>query len=96
MKNKNDCYTCPYREQVPGSAHSKCKVFNNQALAFAFSVGVASGEYAGIHDKESNEPLLKFDPHGVKSGWCSWPVNFDPTWVDCYLPIDRVFLIESD
>ena len=86
---KNDCYKCPHREQVPGSAHSQCNVFKDKAFAFDFSIGVASGEYTGIHDKESKKPWLKFHPHGVKMGWCAWPINFDPVWVECHLPIEN-------
>ena len=69
MKKKNDCYTCPYREQVPGSAHSACKAIENNL-----------GEAA--------KTLIKFDLHGVRNGWCFWPLNFDPVWVECYLPIE--------
>lgn len=86
---KNDCYTCPYREQVPGSAHSACNVFGDKTFALDFSAEVASGEYAGIHDDESDKAIIKFHPHGVKSGWCFWPINFDPVWVECYLPIEN-------
>ena len=25
---------------------------------------------------------VKLNPHGVRNGWCSWPINFDPIWVD--------------
>ena len=84
---KNDCYKCPYREQVPGSAHSKCKVLTNGAIAFAFAMKVASGEFTGMDNNEGQ--ALKFDPHGVKNGWCFWPINFDPVWVECYLPIEN-------
>jgi len=40
-------------------------------------------------NKETGDLMLKFDPHGVKIGWCTWPVNFDPVWVECYLPIEK-------
>ena len=84
---KNDCYKCPHREQVRGSAHSACNAFKNKAFAFAFSIKVASGECTGIDDNEGH--LIKFHPHGVKMGWCAWPINFDPVWVECYLPIEN-------
>lgn len=22
------------------------------------------------------------NPHGVANGWCYWPYNFDPIWID--------------
>jgi hypothetical protein len=43
---------------------------------------------AGYCDENGNA-FLQFDPYGVKMGWCTWPVNFDPVWVDCYLPIEK-------
>lgn len=26
-------------------------------------------------------PKPDLDRYGVRSGWCFWPLNFDPTWV---------------
>ena len=37
-----------------------------------------------------DQTLIDFNPYGVASGWCSWPVNFDPTWVDCRLDIEKI------
>ena len=84
---KNDCYDCPYREKLSHSAHSKCNTISEGALAIAFSIKVASGEVTGIGSDKGQ--LLKFDPHGVANGWCAWPVNFDPVWVECRLPIKQ-------
>ncbi len=33
--------------------------------------------------------LLEFDEYGVRSGWCNFPINFDPTWVKCNLPLNQ-------
>lgn len=87
VKNKNNCYECRHREKLSHSAHSACKVINNEGLALAFAMKVASGEFTGL-DNDEGQQVLKFHPHGVRNGWCSWPVNFDPTWVECHLPID--------
>jgi hypothetical protein len=40
-------------------------------------------------NKETGDLMLKFDSYGVRKGWCKWPVNFDPIWVECYLPIEN-------
>ncbi len=33
---------------------------------------------------EKLEDIPASDPHGVASGWCMFPVNFDPVWLsDC-------------
>lgn len=83
---KNDCYQCPYRRKLQHSAHSACKVLDGE-FALAFSISVSSGEIKAIDSPEGQ--LLKFDPHGVANGWCIWPINFDPVWVECYLPIEN-------
>lgn len=84
---KNDCYKCPYREQVPGSAHSKCKIIKNNAIAISISVKVARGGVTKIDNYDGHS--IEFHPQGVANGWCAWPINFDPTWVECYLPIEN-------
>jgi hypothetical protein len=43
----------------------------------------------GGYCDENGNAFLQFDPHGVKMGCCTWPVNFDPVWVECYLPIEK-------
>ena len=69
MNNKPDCYKCKYRGNVPGSAHSCCKYPGNKT---------------GIFDMFMNAEKLKIkaNPHGVRSGWFMWPVNFDPVWLE--------------
>lgn len=27
------------------------------------------------------EHIVDLDPHGVKNGWASWPLDFDPVWI---------------
>jgi len=86
-KKRNDCYKCPHRRDVPGSAHSACAQGVPAVLhsMIAFTTG---NMLAGYCDENGNA-FLQFDPHGVKMGWCTWPVNFDPVWVECYLPIEK-------
>lgn len=84
----HDCYKCKYRENLPGSAHSRCNVILESAravndeetgrqLEFAISVGAMT-----IGNEETGEELVKLDPHGVAKGWAAWPIDFDPTWVN--------------
>jgi len=51
----------------------------------AFTKG---GVLAGYCDENGNT-FLEFDSYGTRKGWCTWPVNFDPIWVECYLPIEN-------
>lgn len=53
------------------------------------AICVMSGKVQSITDKETGEIKLKFNQHGVKNGWCTWPINFDPIWVDCYLKVPQ-------
>jgi hypothetical protein len=27
-------------------------------------------------------PEIRLSEHGVLKGWCSWPYDFDPIWID--------------
>lgn len=75
------CYECKYRGTVPGSAHSSCSVIKstgNEKVA-ELELLLATGKFIllGGDDK----PIVNIDPHGVKHGWGSWPIDFDPVWI---------------
>ena len=86
---KNDCYLCPHSEKVAGSSHHlKCTLMTEEEALFA-AISVISMAAQPITDKETREMKLKFNQHGVKNGWCTWPINFDPIWVECYLKVPQ-------
>ena len=87
MNEKNDCYKCPYREKLPHSAHSKCNVLDGP-FAISISMKVARGEVTKIDNYEGHS--IEFHPNGVENGWCMWPLDYDPVWVKCHLPIKVV------
>jgi len=69
MDNNKNCYTCVHRKTIPGDAHSKCD--HPEAL-----ISLIMPEITSIR--------VKGKLHGIKNGWFSWPLNFDPTWMeDC-------------
>lgn len=40
-----------------------------------------------FNNKETGEliiklPVIETNPHGVENGWCTYPVNFDPIWIN--------------
>ena len=72
---------------MPGSAHSACAQ-GVPAVLYLMIAFTKDNILAGYCDENGNA-FLQFDTHGVKMGWCTWPVNFDPTWVECYLPIEK-------
>jgi hypothetical protein len=86
---RNDCYKCPHRREVPGSAHSECVLALGEPLTLQSILKHAGRHVPNEHRDENGNVLLKFDPHGIKMGWCAWPFNFDPVWVECYLPIEK-------
>jgi hypothetical protein len=68
------CYKCIYRGNVPGDAHSCCRYPGNDPDLFTGLFSLKNAENA----KKLN---ITADPHGIRSGWFLWPVNFDPVWL---------------
>lgn len=85
---KNNCYQCPHRGEVPGSVHSSCSFFKGELKA-KLSVLSMMGVLPTLTDDKTGKDLISFHPHGVSKGWCMWPANFDPVWVTCNLPIEK-------
>lgn len=77
------CYNCKFKGGVAGSTHSRCNLISSidDPKSFELEILLASGMYQ-LTDKNTNEPLVKLNPHGVKNGWAAWPINFDPIWVE--------------
>lgn len=72
------CYTCKFRGEVPGSAHSKC-LFGIHALPAKKIEKALMEPVKGISIGE--QVLLEVDPWGIENGWAAWPFNFDPVWI---------------
>lgn len=79
-----DCYNCRFRDKIPGDAHIRCTAIKSVAtpeklvmLELLLSIGKVE-----LINKETSEPLVKLNAHGVKRGWAAWPLNFDPCWVE--------------
>lgn len=68
---KPNCYECIHRRTVPGDAHSECAHPITEPFGAASGI-VGMGDVLGI----------VANPHGVRSGWFLWPVNFDPVWLE--------------
>lgn len=74
-----NCYTCKYRKDLPGSAHSSChhpttKENHDDPLG---SIIALLGGNNDIVPKIN----IKANPHGIRSGWFNWPYDFDPVWL---------------
>ena len=83
-----DCYSCKYKRNEPGTAHKSCRaikehpVFNFLTMEQKAGIEILTAVTGNLpfttgDDKE----LIQMDPHGVASGWCYWPTDFDSTWI---------------
>jgi len=77
---KANCYKCIYRGTIPMDAHSCCK---------HPEVKIDTNFFGGMADVlagKANEAIKKLEirgtSYGISSGWCVWPANFDPTWLE--------------
>lgn len=66
--DRPDCHSCEYRAEAPGTCHIQCK---HPAISI---IDVARPNGA-------NPIGVVSHPHGIKNGWCNWPIQFDPTWI---------------
>jgi hypothetical protein len=79
---ENNCYTCTYRGNVPGDAHSCCKhpclegLTNDPIKAMFTFLDSKSIIISAIHKLK-----IQAIPHGIIRGWFNWPINFDPVWL---------------
>lgn len=80
---KPDCYSCKYRGNTAGSAHSRCNLIreinpeNSELMELLFACGQMS-----FINEQTNERLIEMNNHGIINGWAIWPMDFDPIWVD--------------
>lgn len=83
--NKPDCFKCKYREDLPGSEHSRCvhpstKSLDDNPMLEMFAIFASVGRVAPMAaDTGLN---IKGDAYGISNGWFNHPWNFDPTWLE--------------
>ncbi len=75
-----NCYQCKYHGSIPGDAHYCCRHPSIQNYPLGKLISMFVGGM--IISEDTKELNIKLNPHGVKNGWCYWPINYDPTWVD--------------
>lgn len=77
-----NCYECKYRGNVPGDAHSCCNHpevdCGDGSIFDAVVTLITNPEMIQNAARKLN---IEADPHGVRSGWFMWPMNFDPVWL---------------
>lgn len=91
MVNRPDCYACRFRVAVPGDAHSECR---HPAATLINGIGFLAHALSRENPKEDRDHIMDAPEHdgapgmrvafraeGVRNGWCTWPLNFDPAWL---------------
>lgn len=70
---------------MAGSAHSQCfhPVLGDDRWKFAMFTAMGKIPKIAVDD----EVLFDINPQGIRGGWATWPINFDPTWITCKLPL---------
>jgi hypothetical protein len=77
----NDCEKCPFKSNIPGDTHISCNhpMYEvDPSIAFKIHTSVILGNSALLKEVIG----LTFSKHGVQSGWCSFPFNYDPIWIE--------------
>ena len=90
MKNTNKptiCYSCKHRGDLSGSAHSCCKhpevAEESSPLDNIMAIFASVGRVAPSMNPSLMSKLnIQVNEHGVRNGWCIWPLNFDPIWLE--------------
>lgn len=84
---KPNCYDCKWRRGIAGDAHSQCvhpdsgNKGDDPLMGLVAMLGKRMGPTHGIESLGSDKLGISGDPHGVRSGWFMWPINFDPVWL---------------
>jgi hypothetical protein len=71
-----NCNKCKFHESIPGDAHVSCTMLPIQSRMYAVVIINLS---AKVTTQTGIEVVC--EPHGVDSGWCNWPINYDPIWI---------------
>jgi hypothetical protein len=82
----SNCYTCKYRRNIPGDAHSACAhpktgEAGNDPIGNLIAMFASVGRTEPMISEAAKELNIQAHSHGVKSGWFNWPWNFDPAWL---------------
>ena len=73
---KPDCYKCKHRRDLDYSAHSECKhpALDGKGRVLAIACIMTSGQFPPFN--------LKGNAHGIRNAWFSWPIDYDPIWLE--------------
>jgi molybdopterin/thiamine biosynthesis adenylyltransferase len=76
----HDCYKCIFKQQLP-SHHISCKLIEHPLEVAALVVSQKRFPFIAKIDGVETE-LIEINPHGIENGWATYPIDFDPIWID--------------
>ena len=83
---KANCYECKHRRAVAGDCHSSCAHpkagSSDDPLMALMSLLASVGRGDPIVGGGAKELNIRGNQHGIDRGWFSWPINFDPIWLE--------------
>lgn len=82
MSKCQNCHNCEYKARIPGDTHISCE--------YPYFSAEDKHKYSllAIANPPMLNELLKQnfgftgDMHGIRAGWFTFPINFDPTWMN--------------
>jgi hypothetical protein len=75
-----NCHQCKHRGDIPGDAHISCDhPFAMEPINRVLTPLLLLTGHVPPLMKRMN---VSVDQYGVGAGWATWPINFDPTWVE--------------
>lgn len=73
---KPNCYECKHRRALAYSSHSQCAhpELDGKGHVLAIACIMTEGQFLPFN--------LRGNTHGIRNGWFSWPIDFDPVWLE--------------
>ncbi len=76
-----NCEECVFHGKLPRTHHLECNLVNFEDK-IRVAVTILQGGRLSFATDDKEEIAVDFNLHGIANGWCHWPLNFDPIWVD--------------
>jgi len=77
-----NCWNCKWHREIPGSAHIQCVHPKVTEAVDMENPLIRMISLLGGGAPVTTKLRVKLNPHGVQNGWCNFPVNFDPIWIE--------------
>ena len=87
MNENQKCYSCKWRRDCVGSAHSRCThpavgAEGSDPLGELLAIFASVGRTEPVIAQAATKLNIRGRAHGIAHGWFNWPWNFDPVWLE--------------